>query len=132
MSASSLDVLTVVTGAREAAILGSSHHPERRGRIRLNVRWRLLVRTRAGGSLETLTENLSSSGLYFLCPEPFPAGETLLSILSAPAHDPGAEERTLPLACRLKVMRLEPTGDGLFGVACRIEDYQLGGSGLRS
>jgi hypothetical protein len=125
MSAHTLDVFTALTGARETATAENGFHPERRRRARTNVHWRVLLRFRSRETVDTVTENLSSSGFYCLCPKPLEPGESILSVLLVPAHDPNGDERTLALECTVRIMRAETARDGLFGIACRIEDYHL-------
>jgi hypothetical protein len=76
-------------------------------------------------AVESVTQNLSSSGFYFLSPKPLAPGESLVCALKVPAYDPEGEERTVALECRVQVIRAEAALDGLFGMACQIEDYHL-------
>ncbi len=72
-----------------------------------------------------MTQNLSSTGFYCLSPSPLMPGDYVVCTLKLPAHDPKGEERILALECRVRIMRAEAATDGLFGIACRIEDYRL-------
>ena len=102
--------------------------PERRKRPRTSVHWPVrLLKEGAASGIHTITHNLSSSGFYCLSATPLLPGEALLCILTVPAYDPRSQERTMTLECRALVMRAEATADGLFGIACRIEDYHLAG-----
>ncbi len=76
-------------------------------------------------SIETVTQNLSSSGFYCLCPQPLMPGETVVGTLRLPAYDPKKEDRIISLECKSLVLRAEAAQDGLFGIACRIEDYHV-------
>ena len=75
--------------------------------------------------MQSVTQNLSSSGFYCLSRTPLTPGESLLCTLTMPTYDPKSRERTISLECRASVMRAEATAEGLFGIACRIEDYHL-------
>jgi hypothetical protein len=100
--------------------------PERRRRVRMRVHWPVsLVRNGESKAVETVTDNLSSSGFYCVSPAPLTPGESLVCILRAPAHDPTSEERAIALECRILVMRADATADGHFGIACLIEDYRV-------
>jgi hypothetical protein len=133
MSANILDLFTAHAGARELAAIESAFRPERRKRSRTQVHWRVLL-LREGGldAIETVTQNLSSIGFYCFAPMPLTPGVSLLCSLRVPAHDPNGEERSLALECRVQVMRAEAATQGLYGIACRIEDYHLIPSGIRS
>ena len=107
----------------------STSRPERRQRRRTPVRWPLsLLRTGALAPIETVTQNLTSTGLYCLSPVALTPGETLRCTLRAPAYDPRDEERHISLECSAMVVRAEAAANGFFGIACRIEDYHLLGS----
>ena len=111
---------------RETAVVEAAFRPERRRRARTKVHWTLLLRCDRGvDAVESVTQNLSSSGFYFLSPKPLVPGESLVCALKVPAYDPEGEERTVALECRVQVIRAEAALDGLFGMACQIEDYHL-------
>jgi PilZ domain len=126
MSANLLDIFTA-QGARELAVMESAYHPERRKRARTQVHWRVLLLREgdAEGIVDTVTQNLSSSGFYCFSPVPLTPGESLLCTLKVPAYDPKGEERTLTLECTVVVTRAETAADGFYGIACHIEDYHL-------
>lgn len=119
MSAKLVDLLTVRPQARE-------DRPERRKRARTNVHWPVsLLRDHGFNPIDTVTQNLSSTGFYCLSSTPVAPGAVLRCSLKVPAYDPRGEQRTVTLECRVQVMRSEATQDGSFGIACRIEDYHL-------
>jgi hypothetical protein len=133
MSANLLDLFTAHAGAREVAIIESAFRPERRKRARTQVHWSvLLLCDREANTIETVTQNLSSSGFYCLSSKPLTPGESLSCALKVPAFDPKGEDRSVALECRVQVMRAEAVSDGLFGIACRIEDYHLVTGGTRA
>jgi hypothetical protein len=126
MSANLIDFFAAHAGSRETAVVESALRPERRRRARTQVHWPvLLLRDRAPDAIETITHNLSSSGFYCFSPTPLAPGESLLCTLKLPAYDPNGQEQTLALECRVLVIRAEAAAGGLFGLACRIEDYHL-------
>jgi hypothetical protein len=119
MSAKLVDVFTVHAQGRE-------YRPERRKRARTNVHWPvLLLRDQGFNPIDTVTQNLSSSGFYCFSSTPVAPGAVLRCSLKVPAHDPKGEQRTVTLECRVQVLRSEAAQDGSFGIACRIEDYHL-------
>lgn len=125
-TASLVEVDTVDHGGKGRGDAECALHPERRKRTRVSVHWPLLLR-REGASedIETMTENLSSSGFYCFSPKPVTIGERLRCRLTAPSYDPKGDRREIELDCRAMVLRVEAAADGSFGVACRIEDYRL-------
>jgi len=101
---------------------------ERRSRPRLRVHWPLQFCAAAGKPIQTVTHDLSSKGLYCLIETPFVPGEIRECTLLVPARDPADDNRWVSVRCRVRVVRVEaPPETGLYGVACRIEDYQLVG-----
>ena len=104
--------------------------PDRRARTRTEVHWPvLLLRDHGVNAIETVTENLSSSGFYCYARVPVVPGECLKCSVRIPAHDPKGEERMMMLECSVQVLRTEAAPDGSFGIAFRIEDYRLIASG---
>ncbi len=109
---------------------GNAHRSlayDRRKRVRMSVRWSVLFfRDQVSEAVESVTENLSSSGFYCLSRTPLAPGESAICALSAPAHDPLCKEHTLRLECRVRVVRTESAAtEGLYGIACQIDDYHL-------
>ena len=113
-------------GASASAVLEHGQQRERRACVRTKLRWSVLLQDRHGNWVESVTENLSSHGFHCLSHAPFSCGDLLLCWLTIPTHDPTRATRTLLLECDVRVVRTEaaPT-EGLFGVACRIENYRF-------
>lgn len=100
---------------------------ERRRWPRASVHWPVLLFRGAGeeDAVETVTRNLSSGGLYCLSPKPFEVGELLFGALKMPLEINGSQSR---IECRLVVVRVEgPLDHGLYGIACRTQDYRVTG-----
>jgi hypothetical protein len=125
MSANLLEMFTAYAGARELPAIETAFRPERRRRARTQVHWPVVLLRERGTAVETTTQNLSSSGFYCLVTVPLTPGESFACALRFPAHDPKDDGRGLTLQCTVQVMRVEATSEGVFGVACRIEDYHL-------
>ena len=126
MSANMLDLSRAQTSCAEIAALDGDLRPERRERARTKVHWPvLLLRRDAPYAIETVTQNLSSKGFYCCTAESLTPGQLLFCKLKVPAYDPNGNGRALTLECTVVVMRAEARADGLFGIACRIEDYHL-------
>jgi hypothetical protein len=102
-------------------------HPERRKRPRTLVHWPvLLFRDHGGEVIETTTQNLSSCGFYCLLGSSVTAGEFLFCRLQVSLPDAARRKSFGVLECRVRVTRAEPAlAEGLFGIACRIEDYRF-------
>ena len=109
------------------AIVGSDSLPlNRRKRTRLGVHWRLQFREAGCAAVETVTQDLSSEGLYCLVGVPFVPGEVRECILHVPARDPEDDTRSVPVSCCVRVVRAEGLAEtGLYGVACRVENYHF-------
>jgi len=76
--------------------------------------------------METTTINVSADGFYCLLPEAVAAGERVDCTIRIPAHNQDRSDAALCLQCRAQVLRVENYGvPGIFGVACRIEDYTV-------
>jgi hypothetical protein len=127
MSTELFGLLSTYSAPKKPDPQGAGFRLERRKRVRTRVHWRVLFfREGAAGAVESLTQNLSSSGFYCLSKTPFACGDPLICVLEVPTHDPPGSGRTLDLECRVRVVRSEPSGqDGTFGIACLIEDYRF-------
>ena len=102
--------------------------PERRKRVRLQLRWPVCFFREDGREpARATTLNISSDGFYCLSDSMLAPGQILGCLLLVPAHDPEGRERRLALKCRVRVLRVsnEEEIDRMFGIACRIEDYGL-------
>ena len=99
---------------------------ERRRRTRLRVHWLLrLHKANATEAVETVTHDLSSDGFYCLAKTSFVPGESLTCTLGVPTRHPNGAARLVSVECRARIVRVEAAPGGLFGVACRIEEYRL-------
>jgi hypothetical protein len=100
---------------------------ERRRRPRAALNWPILItRGSSPHPMETTTINVSSEGFYCLLPEAVTAGERVECTIRIPAPNPDRSDAALRLQCRAQVLRVENYGvPGIFGVACRIEDYTV-------
>ena len=99
---------------------------ERRDYHRVALQWPVAIR-RSGEerAIPARTRDLSSGGVYCLSQESFRPGEQLELVLLFP-QDVDPRRRLLRLHCRVSVVRSEPVSPDLgYGVACRIEDYQV-------
>jgi len=96
---------------------------DRRKRTRVPVHWTLrLFRQPGKPPLESVTENLSSEGLYCITKERFKPGQRLQCEIVIPAtHSMGSP---VVIECHMTVRRVESLRPG-FGLGCHIEDYSL-------
>ena len=98
---------------------------DRRRRKRVALHWPVrLFRHPEQASVESITENLSSEGLYCITQEPFKPGERLQCEIVLPGETFGSSEPSLRLQCHVTVRRVEHLDRG-FGLGCHIEDYSL-------
>lgn len=111
----------------DAVAADHRYHQEKRKRVRTTVHWPVLFfRNHSADGIESTTLNLSSTGFYCLSGMLFAAGESLFCTLRVPSYDPAGNERIWILECRVRVKRAEPVAlEGVFGVACEIEDYRF-------
>jgi hypothetical protein len=100
---------------------------EQRTRFRTRLHWQVrFFQPSPLETVETITQNLSSSGFYCLAQTPFVPGELMTCSLKLPAHHPHGVEQAVSLECRVRVVRVEaPDVDGFYGIGCRIEDYHF-------
>jgi len=94
---------------------------ERRGYLRIP---RDFTGTAAGNGRAVLPlsgKNLSCSGLYFQLPTDVPLGQVLDLDLDI-GQGPGASG----ISCRVRVVRCEPEGDGVFGIGAQIVHIPTG------
>ena len=73
--------------------------------------------------VKSITENLSSEGLYCITKQPFKPGERLQCEIVIPATF--GLESPMVLECHVTIRRVENLRRG-FGLGCHIEDYSLG------
>ena len=126
LMAAPLELFSTCAGMEKSVALDADGQ-ERRKRLRTQVHWTILLfRENTSKAVTTITQNLSSSGFYCLSRSAFALGEQLFCSIEVPTHDPLGRERSLPLECRARVVRVEPeAGNTRFGIACQIEDYHF-------
>jgi hypothetical protein len=128
MPAKQLDCLPNYAGLNlPGEFPGTAIRSDRRNRVRAQVHWPVVfVRDDGSDAVETTTQNLTSEGFYCLSSSSFIWGEQLTCCIKLPAHDPAGREQVLWLECRIRVARVDPpNAEGVFGVACQIEDYHF-------
>lgn len=92
----------------------------------MRVHWPLRFHlTNAPEAVETITRDLSSDGFYCLARTSFVPGQALACTLGVPTHHPNGAHRMVSVECRVRIVRVESTAEGLYGVGCRIEEYRL-------
>lgn len=125
MSATSREVCS--PGIVEFVSTGPRRAVDRRKRARLKLHWPLLLyREPRIAVLQAETEDISSSGIYFLSPTPLVCGEALRGDLMIPTHDPSGTQRAWVLECRLRIARTDAIAErGVFGIGCHIEEFHL-------
>jgi hypothetical protein len=129
MSANTMESFRAHIGSNKAmAIVNDASRPERRKRIRATVHWPIMFfRSHSAEATESVsTQNLTSDGFYCRSRIAFAPGEALNCRLEVPSYEPSGTGQTRLLECKVRVIRAEPANtDGLFGIACRFEDYRF-------
>jgi len=99
----------------------------RRKRTRAQLHWPLsFALTGTAGTVQTITQDLSSDGFYCIANTRFAPGEARHCTLLVPTHHPGGENSPLHVLCKVRIIRVEVTGErGFYGVGCQIMDYRL-------
>ena len=112
------------SNGRDSHALG---RPERRKRVRTRLRWQVALLAMSDAEMiESSTRDLSSKGFYCNSPVPFVPGARMVCILKVPAYHPEKVDAILSLECKVRIVRVEPSGDeGFYGLGCEIEDYRL-------
>jgi len=96
---------------------------DRRKRTRVALHWPVRLFKQPGIlPAESITENLSSEGLYCITKEPFKPGERLQCEIVIPPTL-GLDAPAV-LECHVTVRRVESLRGG-FGLGCHIEDYSV-------
>jgi hypothetical protein len=99
---------------------------DRRRRTRLKLSWAVLLRMRTGSQpIEGWTKDVSSDGFYCFAPEPLDIDVDASFTISVPVFDAERRRDMFRLDGKARVVRVEPLGNGLYGIACRIEDYRV-------
>jgi hypothetical protein len=99
----------------------------RRKRTRAQLHWPLsFPLTGTAETVQTMTQDLSSDGFYCIANARFVPGEARHCTLLVPTHHPGGENSPLHVLCKVRIIRVEVTGErGFYGVGCQIMDYRL-------
>jgi hypothetical protein len=100
---------------------------DRRKRQRLALHWTVRLFSQLGSaSVESITENLSTEGLYCISTKQFKTGERLRCEIVIP--DALGLDAPIVIECHVTVQRVEYQRSG-FGLGCHIEDYSLSSGG---
>ena len=100
---------------------------ERRKRTRSQVHWPVcFFGVDTEHTVETVTQNLSSSGFRCILPVPLALGDLMICVLRVPSYQHSNHGRASSLECKIRIVRVEPAdGPKSFGIACQIEDYRF-------
>ena len=126
MSGDFLELVATWDGIANGMNGKSGAEVERRQRVRVRLRWPvLLFRDRTGSeAIETVTRDVSSGGFYCLTKVQLMEGEQLVCSIKIPTHDPQGKQLEHTLECMVTVVRVDEIS-GLYGIACQILDYHL-------
>jgi hypothetical protein len=100
---------------------------ERRRNPRASLHWTVyLAFNGAPHPLRSITRDINKDGFYCLLDQPVRPGERIECDIVMPTHGSWDPDDVAYLRCCAYAVRVEKIGDRPeFGVACRIEDYQL-------
>jgi hypothetical protein len=99
---------------------------ERRHRQRLPLHWNVYIFREADSCpLLSRTKDLSSEGFYCLVEKPLTPGEEVYCDIIIPPQGAFIQSAGGSLHCRIRILRVEATGSGGYGLACRIEEYSV-------
>jgi len=100
--------------------------PDRRKRVRVCLTWTVYFsRSTQTHPVHSQTRNISSEGLYCIVTKPFTVGEAIDYTLIVPAFNAERRYDLVRLEGQVEVVRFEPLGAGMYGVACRVRDYKV-------
>ena len=107
-------------------VLPELPQPNRRKQTRSRVRWPVLIFSDSEPeAVESVTEDLSSTGFFCFSEVAFACGELLTCTIRIPKLGRRGSVQTLTLLCKARVMRVERTSTkSTIGIACHIEDYR--------
>lgn len=88
------------------------------------MHWPVLLFRQTGKSVASMTQNLSSEGLYCITEGRFQAGERVRCEIVLPAEGLVYADSSIRLRCTITVRRVENLQRG-YGLGCHIEDYAL-------
>jgi hypothetical protein len=118
---------------RQASRLGSGRDRRRHPRFKLALPL-VLFRPGEAEKIETKTEDVSCDSFYCISDRPFSPDDRLECELLIPGDElSSVPEDDLCLRCRVRVVRAVERGPQLgFGIACRLEDYKINRTAMRS
>jgi hypothetical protein len=107
-------------------IIPGNHHNDRRRKPRIPLSWTIHL-TRQGDTrtIEAVTKNISSGGVYCVAQEPFVVGEIVRCVFPIPTFNPDWSDQHISLDYRARVVRVELAGGGQYGIALHVEDYRV-------
>jgi PilZ domain-containing protein len=102
-----------------------SEGPDRREARRFNMTLplRVLPHEPRGPELTAQTRDVSYRGLYFLAETKFPIGSEIEFVITLPEQ--ATQSNDVNIRCLGQIVRVEPTSNGLMGIAAKIERYEF-------
>ncbi len=92
-------------------------------RFTMSLPMRVLPRESKGRELNAQTRDVSYRGLYFLAKSDFKIGTEIEFVITLPQQV--TQSSDVNIRCQGEIVRIEPAGDGLVGIAAKIARYEF-------
>jgi PilZ domain len=92
-------------------------------RFNMTLPLRVLSHEPRGSELTAQTRDVSYRGLYFLAETKFPIGGEIEFVITLPEQV--TQSNDVNIRCLGQIVRVEPTSNGLMGIAAKIERYEF-------
>ena len=92
-------------------------------RFNMTLPLRVLPHEPRGPELTAQTRDVSYRGLYFLAETKFPIGSEIEFVITLPEQV--TQSNDVNIRCLGQIVRVEPTSNGLMGIAAKIERYEF-------
>jgi hypothetical protein len=92
-------------------------------RFNMTLPLRVLSNEPHGSELIAQTRDVSYRGLYFLAETKFPIGGEIEFVITLPERV--TQSNDVNIRCLGHIVRVEPTSNGLLGVAAKIDRYEF-------
>ena len=96
---------------------------DRRERRRFLAQWDVQISTLMRDIIHARTVDVSSGGFYCRSPRPLLTGERVKAFLHMP--EIGEQDSKFVIRCDVYVLRVDPSIDHGWGIACQILDYSI-------
>jgi hypothetical protein len=92
-------------------------------RFNMTLPLRVIPHEPRGSELTAQTRDVSYRGLYFLAQTNFPIGSEIEFVITLPEQV--TQSKDVNIRCLGQIVRVEPTSNGLMGIAAKIDRYEF-------